>query len=80
MNEYVLIEKQELAQIADKVRSLSGSTETMNVLEIDNKIEAEVSSVKEALSTWLTNNGETVKDGASSKSISHLESRSKLCC
>lgn len=69
MNEYVLIEKQELAQIADKVRSLSGSTETMNVLEIDNKFDTEVSSVKEALSTWLINNGETVKDGASLKEM-----------
>lgn len=57
MNEYVLIEKSELASIADKVRSISGTTGAMNALDIDNKLNIELSDVKETLTTWLTDNG-----------------------
>ena len=56
MNEYVLIDKTKLTSIADKVRSISGATETMSALDIDNKLDTEISDVKEIITTWLTDN------------------------
>ena len=60
MDEYVLINKANLASIADKVRSISGSTEPMNAIKIGDKIDAEVNSVKQTLTGWLATKGETV--------------------
>lgn len=62
MEDFVLINKAALAAIADKVRSISGSTETMNALDIGNNLSTEVESVKESLNTFLTNMGQTVMD------------------
>lgn len=72
MNEYVLIEKTELASIADKVRNISGSTEPMSVLDIGANLETEVGSVKEILTTWLANNGTEVPEGTNVAGLADL--------
>jgi hypothetical protein len=69
MNEYVLIDKTELASIANKVRSISGSTGTMNVLNIDSNLDAEVSSIRQELIAYLEECGKTVEDGATLKEL-----------
>ena len=67
--EFVLINKADLASIADKVRSISGSTGTMNALDIDAKLDTEVGAVKQVLTTWLTDKGETVAEGTNLKDL-----------
>ena len=57
MNEYVIIEKSELAAIANKVRGISDSNAQMNVLEIKTNLGAQVESVKESLTNYLVDNG-----------------------
>lgn len=69
MNEYVLINKSDLSSIANTVRSVSGSTELMSVADISTNLEVEVGTVKETLTTWLTNTGTTVDGDVSLKDL-----------
>lgn len=72
MDEYVLISKSALADIANKVRSISGSNNTMNALEIDSNLGAQVNSVKETLTNYLTYNGKTVDENMNLKQLSNM--------
>lgn len=72
MDEYVLINKTDLTSIANRVRSISGSTGTMNALDIGVNLDNDVGSVKETLTAWLIDKGEKVEDGASLKELADI--------
>lgn len=72
MSEYVIIEKSELAAIAQKVRGISGSNQQMNALEIKTKLGEQVESVKETLTGYLVDNGKTVDENLSLKQLANV--------
>lgn len=72
MNEYVIIEKSELAAIANKVRGISDSNAQMNVLEIKNNLGAGIDAVKDTLTGYLEDNGKTFDQDLSLGQIANI--------
>lgn len=72
MSDLVIFDKSELVSIADTVRSISGSTGAMKASDIKDELDTEINAVKETLTTWLTNAGESVEDGISLKELSDV--------